>query len=84
MVVSDWSSCPQCKMVANFTDLKRILEHEPTCPMCESNVPPMSIKISDDPQAEFKSLINLMKDSTGNQEEENNGDMDSEDEALLQ
>jgi len=68
MRLSDWTSCPQCKMCANYSDLKRVLEAEPVCPMCAGNVPPMSVKISDDPAADFKALINLMKDPTDKEE----------------
>jgi len=51
-------------MCAIYTELKRLLEVEPSCPMCEAQVAPMSIKIAEDSQAEFKALINLMKDPT--------------------
>lgn len=80
MVLSDWSSCPSCKMCCLYPDMKRILEADPTCPMCEQNVAPMSLKISDDPQTEFKALVALMKDPTDNQQEEEG---DSEDDELL-
>lgn len=85
MILSDWTSCPHCKMCANFSDFKRVLEASPECPMCEAHVPPMSIKISDDPQSEFKALVTLMKDPTETKEEgeENGGDLDSDDEELL-
>jgi WD repeat-containing protein 19 len=85
MTLSDWTNCPHCKMCANFSDFKRVLEASPECPMCEAHVPPMSIKISDDPQADFKALVTLMKDPTETKEEgeENGGDLDSDDEELL-
>ena len=84
MTLSDWTNCPQCKMFANYTDLKRVLEASPECPMCEAQVPPMTIKISDDPQADFKALVTLMKDPTETKEEgeENGGDLDSDEELL--
>jgi len=82
MVLSDWTSCPQCKMAANYTELKKVLEAEPLCPMCNGNVPPMSVKISDDPQADFKALINLMKDPTDNKEQDAEGELDSDEELL--
>ena len=63
MVLKEWSSCPQCKLPANYSDFKRLLEFEPVCPMCEQNVPAMSITLASDPEAEFKALTSLMKDS---------------------
>ena len=85
MIISEWSSCPSCKMCANHSELKRVLEAEPICPMCEQNVPPMSVRIADDAQAEFKALVALMKDPTATEEEgENGGELeDSEDDAIL-
>lgn len=80
MVVSEWSSCPSCKMVANYQDFKRVLESEATCPMCEEDVPPMSIKISDNAEGDFKALAALMKDPTEKKEDgEGGGDLDSDD-----
>lgn len=80
MVVSEWSSCPSCKMVANYQDFKRVLESEPTCPMCEEPVPPMTIKISDNAEGDFKALAALMKDPTEKKEDgEGGGDLDSDD-----
>ncbi len=62
MLLNDWSCCPICKMCANYSELKKVVENEPVCPMCEQPVAPMAIKIAEDPAAEFKSLVNLMKD----------------------
>lgn len=61
MVVSEWCSCPHCKMSANYSEFKRVLENEGTCPMCEEPVQPMQVKIADNPEAEFKALAALMK-----------------------
>lgn len=82
MIISDWSCCPQCKMSCNYSEMKKVLEAEPLCPMCNGNVPPMSVKISDDPQADFKALINLMKDPTADNKEEGEGELDSDEELL--
>ena len=82
MVIKEWSSCPQCKLPANYSNFKKILESEPICPMCEQNVPPMSIALASDPEAEFKALTALMKDSSatdGNEEGEGSGEEDDED-----
>lgn len=49
MILSDWSTCPKCKMCANYTDFKKLLEVDAFCPMCEQHVPPMDLKISNDP-----------------------------------
>ncbi len=57
-----------------------MLEAEPTCPMCEQNVSPMSITLSSDPEGEFKALVALMKESgpsDGNEE----GEEEEEDDA---
>lgn len=52
--------------------------------MCDNQVPPMSVKISEDPQSEFKNLISLMKDPTDTKkEEEQDGDLDSDEDDLL-
>jgi hypothetical protein len=50
-------------MSCNYTDMKRILEAEPLCPICDKAVPPMSVTISAHPEADFKALVELMKDS---------------------
>lgn len=64
MILSEWSKCPVCKMCAIHTELKKVLESEAACPMCDATVPPMTIKISEDPPKDFKDLIGLMKDPT--------------------
>ena len=71
MVLSDWSSCPRCKMACNYSEMKRVLEAEPECPMCNQGVQPMELRLSDDANAEFRTLMELMKDSgpTGDEEE---------------
>jgi WD repeat-containing protein 19 len=81
MVISEWSSCPACKMCANYGEFKRVLESEPVCPMCEEPVPPMSIKLADNPDAEFKALAKLMQAPSEKKEEADvDGDgMDSDD-----
>lgn len=68
-------------MCANYTDFKKVLEAEPICPMCEAEVPPMSVKISDDPATDFKNLVNLFKDPTAKEEE--NEDSEDEEDNLL-
>lgn len=78
MVLKEWSSCPACKMPAIYPDFKRLLEAEPICPMCEQNVPAMSITLASDPEAEFKALTALMKDS-GDTEDKEEGEEDEED-----
>lgn len=74
MVLSEWSSCPQCLMSCNYTDMKRILEAEPVCPICDKNVPPMSVTISAHPEADFKALVELMKDSGPSKDDQNEDD----------
>jgi len=69
-------------MPAIYSDLKRLLENEPQCPMCEQNVPPMTITLASDPEAEFKALTSLMKDSgpqDGKEDNEEEGEEEDED-----
>ena len=49
--------------------MKRQLEFEPVCPICESAVNAMSITIAADPESEFKALSELMKDSGPTEED---------------
>ena len=81
MILSDWSTCPACKMCANYSDFKKVLESDPTCPMCETNIPAMSVKLSEDASGEFKALMALMKEPAG--PEEDNNEEESSDDALL-
>uniref|UniRef100_A0A7S3IIZ4 IFT121-like zinc finger domain-containing protein n=1 Tax=Strombidium inclinatum TaxID=197538 RepID=A0A7S3IIZ4_9SPIT len=81
MILSEWSQCPNCKLCCIFSEMKKVLESTPECPMCESQVAPMSLKIADDSQAEFKALVNLMKDPTDNKEE-GGEDADSDEDLL--
>jgi WD repeat-containing protein 19 len=41
MVMREWCACPSCKLPANYSDFKKLLEADPTCPMCETNVQAM-------------------------------------------
>ena len=79
MELKEWSECPSCKMCANYTDFKKVLEAEPICPMCEQQVHPMSVKLSEDATADFKALVNLMKDPPGEDEDEEGNDSDDND-----
>jgi hypothetical protein len=67
-------------MCANYSQLKRVLEAEPICPMCEASVPPMSVKLSDDSTADFKALVALMKEQVA-EDEEKDEEVDSDEEA---
>lgn len=64
IVMKDLSKCPRCDMACNYTDMKRLLENEPICPTTGIEVNPIELKLADDPQKEFKELMDLMKDST--------------------
>ena len=75
MILQDYSKCPSCLMPCNYTEMKRLIESEPVCPMCSAEVLPMQLKISEDAQQEFKELMGLMKDST---EPEPDADADAE------
>lgn len=54
--------------------MRRVLESDPTCPMCLKNVSPDSIRLSNDPEGDFKTLTSLMKDSGGDDDEEEGED----------
>ena len=41
MVLQDYSKCPSCQMPCNYTEMKRVLEAEPICPMCSNEVMPI-------------------------------------------
>lgn len=74
MTLKEWSNCPNCKLPAIYSDFKRLLEADPTCPMCETNVPAISITLCSDPDSEFKTLTALMKESGPPEEEGAGGD----------
>lgn len=58
-------------MCCNYTDMKRVLEAEPVCPICDKPVAPMSVVISNNPEGEFKALCELLKDSGPSKDEQN-------------
>jgi hypothetical protein len=60
--------------------MKRILEAEPVCPICDKQVAPMSVTISNNAEGEFKSLVELMKDSGPQDDEESNENANENDE----
>ena len=74
MTIKEWSSCPSCKLPCIYSEMKKVLEADPTCPMCEQNVPAMSITLSSDPEADFKALTALMKETGTEEEKEGAGD----------
>ena len=78
MVLSEWSSCPQCQMCCNYTEMKRVLEAEPSCPTCEKPVAPMSVIIAANPEAEFKAICELLKDSGPSKDDENQDENEAE------
>lgn len=84
MTIADWSCCPSCKMCANYSHFKKVLEADPTCPMCAASVPPMSLKLSSDPAGDFKTLVNLFKEpAAADEDEEGSRNSDEDDAALL-
>ncbi len=38
MILSEWSCCPSCKLPAIQKEMRRVLESEPVCPMCDTKV----------------------------------------------
>ncbi len=63
MLLKDYAKCPNCAMPCNYTEMKAVLEAEPICPMCAAEVMPISVKIVENAETEFKELMALMKDS---------------------
>jgi len=51
--------------------MKRVLESEPVCPICDKPVAPMSVVISPNPEGEFKALCELLKDSGPSKDDSN-------------
>jgi len=56
MLLSNWTSCPNCKFPANLSDFEKSLQADRTCPMCESTVNPSALKLNPDPVSELRSL----------------------------
>lgn len=65
-------------MPCNYSEMKRVLEAEPICPMCAQEVMPIQLKISEEAANEFKELMTLMKDSTDPTEEETAAETDAQ------
>ena len=63
MLLKDYAKCPNCAMPCNYTEMKAVLEAESICPMCAAEVMPISVKIVENAETEFKELMALMKDS---------------------
>jgi len=38
MLLQDYAKCPNCSMACNYSEMKRVLEGEPICPMCATEV----------------------------------------------
>jgi WD repeat-containing protein 19 len=43
MVLNEWSCCPACKLPAILPELTRVIQSEPTCPMCEVAIDPTKL-----------------------------------------
>jgi len=70
MTLQSWSQCPECKLPCRYESMRKVLENDPTCPMCNKVVPPDNLRISSDPEADFKTLTALMKDSGPEQDDQ--------------
>ena len=69
-------------MPAIYTELKKLLELDPTCPMCETQVSAVALTLSSEPEAEFKALTSLMKDSGPDDDKDNHDDDEEEEDQL--
>jgi len=79
MVLTEWSSSPHGGFPTNYTDMKRVLEAEPICPVSNKPTAPMSITLSQNPEQEFKALVELMKDSGPFEDEKDKENEDDDD-----
>jgi WD repeat-containing protein 19 len=62
MLLSEWTQCVSCKFPANVSQFARMLEADPTCPMCESKVNSSSLRLLNDPVTELKMLTAVAKE----------------------
>lgn len=79
MILSEWSSCPKCSMCTNYSEMKKMTEFEPVCPICDAQVAPMSVTIADDVQSEFKAFSELLRDSGPSKEDEEENEEEGDD-----
>ncbi|CAE7671037.1 Wdr19, partial [Symbiodinium sp. KB8] len=72
MVLDDWSSCPRCNWPALFSHLGRMVEENPSCPMCEQTVALGTPQLTKDPAAELQKWVSqtARKPSPGKEEED--------------
>lgn len=76
MTLVDWAIDPASKMPCLYTEMNKLVQADPISPMNEQPITPMSLKLADNQEQEFKTLVALMKET---QEEEKNEEEDDED-----
>lgn len=64
MLLSEWTQCVSCKFPANVSQFAKMLEADPTCPMCESKVNSSSLRLLNDPVTELKMLTAAAKEDS--------------------
>lgn len=72
MVLDDWSSCPRCNWPALFSHLGRMVEENPSCPMCEQTVARGTPQLTKDPAAVLQKWVSqtARKPAPGKDEDE--------------
>jgi WD repeat-containing protein 19 len=65
MTLDDWSSCPRCHWPALYSQLGRMVETDPECPMCEQTVARGTPQLARDPAAELRKWIGAETASDG-------------------
>ena len=57
MVLDEWTQCPHCKFPALYSPFKKLLEVEPSCPMCSNAVQPSILQFTKDAKEALKALL---------------------------
>jgi len=57
MVLDDWSSCPRCAWPAMLSHLGRMVEVDPSCPMCEQTVAKGTPQLVRDPGSALRKWV---------------------------
>jgi WD repeat-containing protein 19 len=57
MVLQEWTNCPRCKFPAILSSMLKILQDGGCCPMCAETINGNTLKLTPDPSADLKSLL---------------------------
>ena len=56
MILSDWTSCPNCEFPALYSYLQIVVEKTGCCPMCSCELTPNSFQKSANPDRELRGI----------------------------